>query len=478
MAPIKTHKSTLSLAVRIFDSIAIGLGMLCALWWLRDSLHAAHLVEVMVAVLVFHSATAFSHSYTRFQVGANNGMLVVALIWIVSMPISAWLYQAFATAVEGLSVHGSMLELHWYPLTLFFMLAWRQSLHWVNRVVFRPSSKRKVAIVGTGELAIGIIDRLNRSTFPPVEVVGCFDDRALNEPISGSKRSGREDAQKRVAPDLYKGPIADLVQMAERGEVSAIFIALPMHAEHLIQAIVRRLQNSAASVHLCPDVSLFEIINASVVEVGDMVTINVFDNPFSGVSGWVKRLEDIVLGSLILLAVSIPMLITALAVKLTSPGPVFFRQLRYGEDGRAIKVWKFRSMRVLENSEVVKQATRNDDRVTPVGRIIRRYSIDELPQLFNVISGDMSIVGPRPHAVAHNEHYRALISGYMLRHKVKPGITGWAQVNGLRGETDTLEKMAKRVEYDLAYIQHWSVLFDLEIIMLTVIALFTDSDVY
>ncbi|HHO8640587.1 TPA: exopolysaccharide biosynthesis polyprenyl glycosylphosphotransferase, partial [Klebsiella pneumoniae] len=172
------------------------------------------------------------------------------------------------------------------------------------------------------------------------------------------------------------------------------------------------------------------------------------------------------------------LIIISLAVKITSPGPVIFRQTRYGMDGKPIKVWKFRSMVVMENDTEVKQATKDDVRVTNVGKFLRRTSLDELPQFFNVLFGEMSIVGPRPHAVSHNEQYRSLIEGYMLRHKVKPGITGWAQINGWRGETDTLDKMEKRIEFDLEYIRSWSVWLDLKIIVMTIFKGFVNKSAY
>ncbi|HCJ2416852.1 TPA: exopolysaccharide biosynthesis polyprenyl glycosylphosphotransferase, partial [Klebsiella pneumoniae] len=194
--------------------------------------------------------------------------------------------------------------------------------------------------------------------------------------------------------------------------------------------------------------------------------VPLFDTPLNGINMVFKRLEDIILSLFILLLISPLLIIISLAVKITSPGPVIFRQTRYGMDGKPIKVWKFRSMVVMENDTEVKQATKDDVRVTNVGKFLRRTSLDELPQFFNVLFGEMSIVGPRPHAVSHNEQYRSLIEGYMLRHKVKPGITGWAQINGWRGETDTLDKMEKRIEFDLEYIRSWSVWLDLKIIVM------------
>jgi putative colanic acid biosynthesis UDP-glucose lipid carrier transferase len=194
----------------------------------------------------------------------------------------------------------------------------------------------------------------------------------------------------------------------------------------------------------------------------------VYDSPFRGAKRWLKRAEDVLLGTLFLALCALPMLFIALAVKLSSRGPVFFRQKRHGEDGVEFRVLKFRSMSVMENGADVVQAQRRDPRITRVGAFLRRSSLDELPQFLNVITGEMSIVGPRPHAIAHNELYRSKVSEYMRRHKVKPGITGWAQVNGLRGETDTLDKMVARVEHDLFYIRNWSLWLDLKIVFLTV----------
>jgi putative colanic acid biosynthesis UDP-glucose lipid carrier transferase len=197
--------------------------------------------------------------------------------------------------------------------------------------------------------------------------------------------------------------------------------------------------------------------------------VAVCESPFYGVSGLVKRLEDLVLGALVLVLVSPLLVITAIGVKLTSPGPVIFKQRRYGLDGKEILVYKFRTMRVMEDGATVAQATRRDPRVTPFGAFLRRTSLDELPQFVNVLQGRMSVVGPRPHAVAHNETYRKVIKGYMVRHKVKPGITGLAQVNGYRGEIDNLEMMEKRVEYDIEYLRHWTLRLDLAIIVRTVL---------
>jgi putative colanic acid biosynthesis UDP-glucose lipid carrier transferase len=222
-------------------------------------------------------------------------------------------------------------------------------------------------------------------------------------------------------------------------------------------------------VYFAPDIFLYDLIQARVETIGGIPVLAVCESPFYGADGLIKRVSDIVLASAILMLISPLLLGVAIAVKLSSPGPVLFRQRRYGLDGREITVYKFRSMAVLEDGVVVTQATRGDLRVTPLGAFLRRSSLDELPQFINVLQGRMSVVGPRPHAVAHNEMYRKLIRSYMIRHKVRPGITGLAQVNGLRGETDTLDKMRARIECDLAYLRNWSLLLDLKIVLMTIV---------
>jgi putative colanic acid biosynthesis UDP-glucose lipid carrier transferase len=247
-----------------------------------------------------------------------------------------------------------------------------------------------------------------------------------------------------------------------------VYIALPPRAEPRIAALIRRLADTTASVYLAYDFGGFDLLRAQWSSVGEIPVMGVVENPFYGSDGMLKRIEDIVVGAGILVLISLPMALIALGIKLTSKGPVFFQQRRYGLNGEEIRVLKFRTMTVCEDGDKVVQAQRGDQRITAFGALLRRTSLDELPQFLQVVGGTMSIVGPRPHAVAHNEQYRSLIQGYMLRHKVKPGITGWAQVNGWRGETDTLEKMQKRVEYDLEYIRNWKLGFDFKIILMTV----------
>jgi putative colanic acid biosynthesis UDP-glucose lipid carrier transferase len=241
-----------------------------------------------------------------------------------------------------------------------------------------------------------------------------------------------------------------------------------MRAEFRIQGLLEALADSAATVLVVPSFFVHNLLSARWHSVGDVQALSIYDTPTGGVGGWVKRSEDVVLSLLLLVVLAIPMMLIALAIRLTSRGPALFVQERYGLGRRNIRVWKFRTMSVMENGEAVVQASRDDARVTKLGRWLRATSLDELPQLFNVLGGSMSIVGPRPHAVAHNEEYRKRIRGYMLRHKVKPGMTGLAQINGYRGETDTLAKMETRVRYDLDYINRWSLWLDIKVLILTV----------
>ncbi|HBS3200580.1 TPA: undecaprenyl-phosphate glucose phosphotransferase, partial [Klebsiella pneumoniae] len=276
----------------------------------------------------------------------------------------------------------------------------------------------------------------------------------------------------------YGGNLDALIHEAKDGRIDRVYIALNMKDEAIIKNVISQLTNTTCSVLLIPDIFTFNILQSRTEEINGVPVVPLFDTPLNGINMVFKRLEDIIVASIILFIISPILIVIACAVKFTSPGPVIFRQIRYGMDGKPIKVWKFRSMSVMENDSSVKQATKNDTRVTKVGRFLRSTSLDELPQFFNVLFGQMSVVGPRPHAVAHNEQYRSLIQGYMLRHKVKPGITGLAQINGWRGETDTLEKMEKRIEYDLLYIRGWSIWLDLKIIFLTVFKGFINKSAY
>jgi putative colanic acid biosynthesis UDP-glucose lipid carrier transferase len=274
------------------------------------------------------------------------------------------------------------------------------------------------------------------------------------------------------------GSVEELADYVKKNRVDLIYVTLPMSSQPRIVKLCNELRDTTASIYFVPDIFVFDLIQGRMDSIGGIPVMAVCETPFFGVNAMVKRVSDIVLATLILILISPALLAIAAIVKLTSPGPALFKQRRYGLDGREVIVYKFRSMRVAEDGPVVKQATKDDPRVTPFGAFMRRTSLDELPQFINVLQGRMSIVGPRPHAIAHNEQYRKLVKGYMLRHKVRPGITGWAQVNGMRGETETVDKMMMRIEYDLEYLRHWSLKLDLQIIWRTIFVVLGKQNAY
>ncbi len=285
--------------------------------------------------------------------------------------------------------------------------------------------------------------------------------------------------QHRTFDESLDGVHAFIEERRQSGQpIAEVWISLPLADQYRISQIMHRLQDASVDVCLLPDAFGMQFFSGTATNVAELPVVNISDIRLPDSAELFKRVFDRFLSALAIVLLTPVMLIIAIAIRLDSQGPILFRQLRYGMDGREIEVWKFRSMCVQENGVDVRQATRNDARVTRIGAFLRRHSLDELPQFFNVLQGRMSIVGPRPHAVLHNEEYRGQINGYMLRHKIKPGITGWAQVNGWRGETDTLDKMEERVRLDLEYIQNWSAWLDVKIVILTVVQGFSNKDVY
>ena len=340
----------------------------------------------------------------------------------------------------------------------------------LGRAVSRKSAQvlqltRKAVIVGAGSTGMAAARALGGESTSGTQIVGWFDDRATDRLHA--------DASGKVL-----GGLSELVPYVREHGVKDVYITLPLSEQPRIRALLDGVQNTTASIFFVPDLSAAGMIMGRLRAVNGLLVVGICETPFTGTKGLVKRTSDIVLASLILVLIAPLMLALAIGVKLSSPGPVIFRQRRNGLDGEEIWVYKFRSMSTQDNGSVVKQATRDDPRITRFGRFIRRTSLDELPQFVNVLQGRMSIVGPRPHAVAHNELYSPAIQAYMVRHKVRPGITGWAQVNGLRGETDTVEKMRARVDYDLEYLHTWSLWFDLKIIVRTVKVAFFDRQAY
>ena len=320
-------------------------------------------------------------------------------------------------------------------------------------------------IVGVNPQGVSLARQITGSAYSGIELLGFFDDRG-------------EDRRAEIGGHPLIGKIDDLPNYVKRRRVQSIYLSLPMASRPRILQILDGLKDTTASIYFVPDMFITDLIQGRSDSVCGVTVISVCDTPFRGLNRALKRCSDVVLSILILLAIFPVMLLIALLVKLESPGPAIFRQRRYGLDGDEIVVYKFRSMAVTEDGSVIEQAKKNDSRVTRLGSFLRRSSLDELPQFFNVLQGRMSVVGPRPHAVAHNELYRKVIKGYMVRHKVRPGITGWAQVNGQRGETDTLEKMQARIDFDLDYLRNWSLQLDFYIVFKTIKLIFNDRSAH
>lgn len=453
----------------MLDGLVVILLLLFLCWLFdepfRSRFQLLGLATFLLTVMVFQAANL--HQPWR---GANMVGLVrrVFLSWIVVIAILSVMGYVTKTSV----FFSRKVVLTWMAVTPAALVALRLQLflglRWLRQ---QGRNSRRVVIAGAGDLGRRLAWNMVDTPWLGLRLSGFFDDRLCGEVVlqPGSK-------QYKSYPIL--GNLNDMIAYIQENQVHMVYLALPLRAEERLREVVEALRDTTASVYYVPDVFTFSLLTAGFTDLRGIPLISLWETPFFGINGWVKRIEDLVLASLILLLVSPVMLLVSLGVKLSSPGPIIFKQRRYGLDGHEITVYKFRSMRVCEDGAQIRQATADDQRVTALGHFLRRTSLDELPQFINVLQGTMSIVGPRPHAVAHNEYYRRLIPGYMLRHKVRPGLTGWAQVNGWRGETETIEKMEKRVEYDLDYLRRWSLWFDLKIIWLTIFRSLTDSHAY
>lgn len=354
----------------------------------------------------------------------------------------------------------------WFVVTPVLILGAATLVHaLLRRQIMGAANDRHVIFAGYNEASLSLARRLQSDRGLRLNVEGFFDDRG------GDRLEVSSDIR-------LLGKLSDLGAYTKQHAIDVIFIALPMRHLKRVADLLDDLRDTTASIYYVPDIFVFDLIQARSSELHGIPVVALCETPFHGYRGVIKRLTDISITLVGLLIGSPIFLIVALMVKVSSPGPIVFRQRRYGLDGNEIIVYKFRTMTVTEDGAEIRQASRQDSRITPVGAILRRTSLDEIPQLINVLQGRMSLVGPRPHAVAHNEMYRKLIKGYMIRHKVLPGITGLAQVSGCRGETSTLEAMEARVKFDLDYLRHWTPLLDLKIIFLTAIKIFRDSDAY
>jgi putative colanic acid biosynthesis UDP-glucose lipid carrier transferase len=419
-------------------------------------------LELVVAVLSLVLLQPRGELTARLSSGPVAMSISVALRWLILL--SVLFFIGYITKSSAIYARRAILT--WAVLTpCLLAIASLVIFAMLRRVVMDPANQRRAIFAGANEISAAICLRLQQHSELGMSVGGFFEDRS-------PERVGVEC----TAPFL--GRLADLGAYVKANQIDVIFIALPIRHVHRVLNLIDELRDTTASIYYVPDIFVFDLIQARTMDIVGIPVVAMCETPFAGYRGVVKRSMDIVL-CLVALPVLLPiMLVLGLLVAVSSPGPVIFQQRRYGLDGEQIIVYKFRTMTVLEDGSKVTQATKDDKRVTSIGRLLRRYSLDELPQLINVLQGRMSLVGPRPHAVAHNEEYRKLIKGYMVRHKVRPGITGLAQVNGCRGETSRLEDMQARVHHDLEYLRHWTALLDLQIIAKTLLQLVSNEKAY
>lgn len=429
------------------------------LWWYQLPLDGHYL---MLAVLAFFVSSQLFDRIDLFRLRPLELFVRATRDVLFAWPLTVGIISFLIWATHYNDIYDRDLLLGWFLFTPVPLVAAHFVAHIVLRILAgRENAQKRMIVVGATRLGMRLVETVIADPLLGVKMMGFFDDR-----------------HPRRLPDLESNKLLQSIdhapQFVRDQNVNLVFICLPMVAQPRIMKLLDDLRDTTASIYFLPDIFAFDLIQARFDEIDGMPLVAVCETPYSGVNGLLKRWFDVLLTVAALAVIWPILLIAALGVKLSSPGPVIFKQRRYGLDGREIMVYKFRSMTVQEDGAEVRQATRNDQRVTRFGAFLRRTSIDELPQLFNVLAGTMSIVGPRPHAVAHNEWYRGRIKGYMLRHKVLPGITGWAQVNGFRGETETVDKMGIRVDHDLHYLRNWSLSLDLWIILKTFFVLLRD----
>ncbi|RZU98345.1 undecaprenyl-phosphate glucose phosphotransferase [Spiribacter vilamensis] len=408
------------------------------------AIFAAVLTILLIRVLPA-SGTHTASTYFIDQTGSLLGRWLAVL--------GALLATAYLTGFQGYYPAG--LVIAWAVTTPVAVLV----VHWLLDRLFRHilvsrELVRTSVIAGGNELGRGLAERIRHHPEYGFRVRGFFDDRSLD------RLGAMDDVE-------YLGRLDEVSRYVREYYIDVLFIVLPMRHIRRVMRMLDELSDSTVSIYYVPDFFVCDLIQSHTADVAGVPVVSMWETPFYGYRGILKRVSDVALTLAVLVPALPVMAIIALLIRLTSRGPAIFRQQRYGLDGRPITVYKFRSMHVLEDGDRIVQAWRGDPRVTSLGRFLRKTSLDELPQLFNVLQGRMSLVGPRPHAVAHNEEYRGRIKGYMLRHKVLPGITGLAQVNGCRGETSDLSDMEERIRYDLEYLKQWTPLLDLKILFRT-----------
>ena len=442
----RIHASYVSILQRFSDVIAIYFALYIYLIFSHSPIDNQVLVVFLALVCIFQLLAGITDFYRSWRGSPLSYELLSCFKNIILTGIIFYGLSIFMTDMSRELIPQVIL------LASLFITAFRTIIRIGYAIFFKLfEAQQRVLVIGNTSRARKLYQDLCASQWMGAQVLGLF---YFNQPSHAAAE--------------FLGGVQELKGYVQQGNINKVYIVIDQKNLQQVESLLEFLSDSTCSTIIVPELFSYNYLYSRVEDINGTPLIPLFDTRLSGINTLLKRLEDIVVALGILCLISPLLLIISLAIKFTSKGPVLFKQVRYGLNAKPILVYKFRTMTVMENGVEVKQAVRDDPRVTRVGRILRRTSLDELPQFFNVLIGNMSVVGPRPHAVAHNEVYRKLISGYMLRHKVKPGITGLAQIRGWRGETDTLDKMEKRIESDLDYIRHWSLWLDIRIIFLTV----------
>ncbi len=426
---------------------------------MKDHYQNLAVITFLVTFFIFREVESVrSQDSIGYQI--NIGYLLLAWTLIVGV----LLLIGYATKYSH--VYSRLAIFTWFTITPLPLLLSQFALNRLNiALVQSTGNTRRVVIAGVTELSQRLVKQFEQDHSLAMNFAGYFEDRSM-ERIGQLERGS------------VLGNLSGLADYVTHNNIDVIYVALPIRNIERTKKLLDELHDTTASIYFVPDIFVFDLIQARTYDINGIPAVALCETPFVGISGLLKHISDFILSSIAIILTAPLMLAIALGIKFTSRGPIIFKQRRYGLDGLEILVYKFRTMYVTEDSNDIPQATQNDPRVTPFGAFLRRYSLDELPQFFNVLQGRMSVVGPRPHAVAHNEAYRKLIKGYMIRHKVLPGITGLAQVSGLRGETSKVEHMERRIEHDLNYLRHWSLQLDLQIIFKTTMAILSGKNAY
>ncbi|MBL1376551.1 undecaprenyl-phosphate glucose phosphotransferase [Zobellella iuensis] len=452
-----TERYPAQLVVPVVDLLSVAAGSMLAHWLRFDhwQMNDRYLLATAVMALLVVLLNSLLGGYSRWRITSIHSLLIRLALVLLAVAI-------LATSIIYFSHSAERYSRLWIGTSLLLSFVFAGGARALAQLGLRRArikgwSQRSVFLVGPGRNVLKVGEGMRASPAEGYCLAGVL----------------------RFEQSLNESQLTALANRVAESGAKEVWICVPMEMGEVVRTIFYTLRNHTVELRFIPEFKDMQLLNHRISEVAGHYAIDMSVTPMSGMAPVIKRLEDLLIAGGISLLILPICLAIAIAIKLTSPGPVLFKQYRTGVNGRRVKVYKFRSMQVHEErGGKVTQATKGDARVTPLGAFLRRTSLDELPQFLNVLQGRMSIVGPRPHALAHNEYYKDIVESYMRRHKVKPGITGWAQVNGLRGETDTLDKMEKRVDHDLWYIDNWSVWLDLKIILLTVFKGFIDKNAY